>query len=203
VWVFVFLLAALAGFSGPSVTVDPGVVTLRQPASVTVVGTWTPTLQVRLVGASVALGHRTPWTSLRRVGPIWRGTLPVPEFRGVYPIELRARAGAPVIRSEGWFLRVLAPGTLARPSFATPEEVASWWVRTMPPKATLAALKRWPAPLYDRRDPRLHQRMVIAYDSLLPWPALVPEPGRVGLFITAFRDTLDGPWRFLEAKVSP
>lgn len=201
--VIAFMLAALAGFGGPSVSVDPGVVGLGRPANVTVVGTWTPTLQVRLVGASVAFGHRTPWTTLRRAGPAWRATLPVPEFRGVYPIELRVRAGAPVLRSKLWFLRVLAPGTLARPSFATPEEVASWWVRTMPPKARLAALKRWPAPTYDRRDPRLHQRMVIAYDSLLPWPALVPEPGRVGLFITAFRDSLDGPWRFLEAKVSP
>jgi hypothetical protein len=203
VHVLEFLLAAVVGFGGPSVSIDPGVVTLRQPASVTVVGTWTQTLQVRLVGASVSFGHRTPWTSLRRVGSTWRARLPVPEFRGVYPIELRARAGASVIRSKQWFLQVLAPGTLARPSFATPEEVASWWVRTMPPKATLTALKRWPAPLYDRRDPRLHQRIVIAYDSLLPWPALVPKPGLVGLFITAFRDTLDGPWRFLEAKVSP
>jgi len=198
-----FLLAAVAGFSAPSVTVNPGVVTLGRAASVVVAGTRTPTVQVRLVGASVAFGHRTPWISLRRVGSTWRGSLPVPEFRGVYPIEIRARPGAPVIRSERWSLRVLAAGTLARPSFATPEEVASWWVRTMPPKAVLAALKRWPAPPYDRRDPRLHQRMVIAYDSLLPWPALVPKPGRVGLFITAFRDSLDGPWRFLEAKVSP
>ena len=197
------MLAGLAGFSGPSVTVDPGVVTLGRPASLTVVGTWTPTLQVRLDGASVAFGHRTPWTSLRRVGPTWRARLPAPEFRGVYPIELRARPGAPVMRSERWFLLVLARGTLARPSFATPEGVATWWVRTMPPRATLAAVKRWPRPLYDRRDPRLHQRMVIAYDSLLPWPALVPEPGRVGLFITAFRDTSHDPWRFLEAKVSP
>jgi hypothetical protein len=201
--VLAFLLAAVAGLSGPAVTVDPGVITLRQAAHVTVVGTWTPTLQVRLVGASVAFGHRTPWTPLRRVGPRWEATLPVPEFRGIYPIELRARPGSPVIRSDDWFLRVLAPGTLARPSFATPEEVASWWVRTMPPKATLHALKLWPASDYDLRDPRLHQRMVIAYDVLKPWPALVPKPGRVGVWLTAYRDAFHGRWRFLEATVSP
>jgi hypothetical protein len=197
------LLAVWVGLGGPAVTVDPGVVTLHQRASVTVVGTGTRTLEVRLVGASVAMGHRTPWTPLRRVGPTWRASLPAPEFRGIYPIELRAGPGARVIRSDDWFLLVLAPGTLSRPSFATPEEVASWWVRTMPPKATLHALKRWPAPAYDLRDPRLHQKMVIAYDVLKPWPALVPTPGRVGVWLTAFRDAFDGRWRFLEATVSP
>jgi hypothetical protein len=201
--VLAFLLAALAGLSGPSVSVDPSTVKLHEHATVTVVGTWTPTLQVRLVGASVAFGHRTPWTTLRRVGPQWRATLPVPELRGIYPIELRARPGAPVIRSDSWFLRVFARGTPARPSFATPEEVASWWVRTIPPKARLTALRRWPAPTFDLRDPRLHQRMVIAYDLLVPWPRVAPRPGRVGVFIMAVRDGFEGRWRFLEATTSP
>jgi hypothetical protein len=197
------VVAALAVLGGPWVSVNPGVVTLGHTASVTVVGVRASRLEVHLVGASVAFGHPAPWTRMHRVGGTWQGMLPVPEFRGIYPVELRIRSGAPVISSRHWFLRVFAHGTMSRPSFATPEEVASWWVRTMPPKATLTALKRWPAPTFDRRDRRLHQLMVIAYDVLKPWPPVAPRPGRVGIFVMAVRDGFHGRWRFLEATTSP
>jgi hypothetical protein len=185
-------LAALAG--APVVTVHPGVVSLRHTASVTVLGIEAPTLEVHLEGSSVALGHALPWTHLRRTGGAWHATLPAPEFRGVYPVELRVREGSAVLRDEHWVLRVFAHGTLARPSFATPEEVASWWVRTLPSQATLFALKRWPPPRFDLRDPHLHQLMVVAYDG---------PRGRLGMFVTAVRDRLHGRWRFLEATASP
>jgi hypothetical protein len=185
-------LAALAG--GPVVVVQPGVVPLRHPVSVTVVGIAAPTLEVHLQGSSVALGHAMPWTRLHKTGDVWEATLPAPEFRGVYPVELRVRAGSAVLRDERWILRVFATGTLARPSFATPEEVASWWVRTVPPGAKLFALKRWPTPSFDLRDPRLHQLMVVAYDG---------PRGRLGIFVTAVRDRIHGRWRLLEATASP
>jgi hypothetical protein len=189
------ILAAVATVVGPSVTVQPAVTVLKQVATVRVVGVSAPTLEVHLRGASVAFGHPTPWTHLHRAGGGWGARLPVPELRGIYPVELRVREGSPVIRSTDWFLRVYAPGTLARPTFPTPEQVAGWWVRTVPPGAKLVALKRWPAPGFDLRDPRLHQLMVIAYT--------VPNAGRLGIFITAVRNRFNGPWRLLEATAAP
>lgn len=200
---FASVFAALTALGGPWVTVTPGTVTLRHAATVTVGGIAGPTMQVRLSGASVAFGHRTPWTALHKSGATWTGTLPVPELRGIYPVEVRTRPGATVVRSDHWFLRVFARGTGSRPSFATPEEVARWWVRTKPPRATLSAVRRWPRPAFDLRDPRLHQRMVIAYDVPVAWPPIVPTAGRSGLFIVAVRDGYRGRWRFLEATTSP
>lgn len=189
------ILAALAALSGaPVVTVHPGIIPLRQTASVTVVGVSAPTLEVHLRGSSVALGHATPWVRLHRTGDVWHATLPAPEFRGVYPVELRVRRGSAVVRNARWQLRVFALGTLARPSFETPEEVASWWVGTVPGHATLRALRHWPPPSFDRRDPRLHQLMVVSYDG---------PRGRLGMFVTAVRETLTGRWRLLEATETP
>ena len=91
------------------------------------------------------------------------------------------------------------PGTLSRPSFATPEGVARWWVRTATGHARLTALRRWPRPGFDLRDQRLHQLLVVAYSP-------VGHPGvgdRLGMFITAVRDGFNGRWRLLEATLQP
>ena len=96
-------------------------------------------------------------------------------------------------------LRVFAAGTLSRPSFATPEGVAKWWVRTATGHARLMALRRWPRPGFDLRDQRLHQLLVVAYSP-------VGHPGvddRLGMFITAVRNGFDGRWRLLEATLQP
>lgn len=185
--------------SGPQVALHPDVVRLRHTASVTVTGIAAPTLEVHLQGGSTALGRALPWTVLRRVGNSWQGTLPLPEFRGIYPIELRVARGGQVLRSDKWLLRVFARGTLSRPSFKTPEEVAAYWVSTVGAEARMQALRLWPRPAFDRRDRRLHQLMVIAYS---------PEPktkvrDRLGIFITAVRDGYHGRWRLLEASAAP
>ena len=185
--------------TGPQVTLHPAVVPLRHTASVTVTGVAAPTLEVHLRGSSTALGKAMGWTTLTRVGNAWEGTLPLPEFRGVYPIELRVARGGEVLRSDNWLLRVFARGTLSRPSFRTPEEVAAYWVRTVESKAHMQALRRWPRPAFDRRDRRLHQLMVIAY-SLSSKPNV---KDRLGMFVTAVRDGYHGRWRLLEATAVP
>ncbi|HYA08900.1 MAG TPA: hypothetical protein VEG24_04875 [Gaiellaceae bacterium] len=185
--------------TGPQVALHPAVVPLRHTASVTVTGVAAPTLQVHLLGGSTALGKALPWTTLRRVGKTWHGTLPLPEFRGIYPIELRVARGAQVLRSDHWLLRVFARGTLSRPSFKTPEEVAAYWVSTVGSKARIQALKRWPRPAFDRRDRRLHQLMVIAYSP----DAKTKVRDRLGIFVTAVRDGYHGRWRLLEATAVP
>jgi len=185
--------------SRPQVLVVPNVVQLGQASVVTVSGVDAPTLQVRLVGASVHGGHPLPWTPLRRTRGIWHAKLPTPELRGAYPIELRVRPGAPVMRSDGWLLRVFANGTLARPAFPTPEGVARWWVERRPGGATLVALKRWPRPAFDRRDRRLHQLLVLAYART----GRTDVKDRLGIFITAVRDGYGGKWRLLEASALP
>jgi hypothetical protein len=121
-------------------------------------------------------------------------------LRGVYPIEIRSGRGSGVLTSRRWLLRVLAPGTLARPAFATPLAVARWWVATTRAHASrLVAFKRWPLPDSDRRDPRLHRLLVIAYSRI--GDRRVRD--RLGIWITAFRTTLHGRWRLLEATVKP
>jgi len=185
--------------NGPQVALHPAVVPLRHTASVTVTGVAAPTLEVHLVGSSTALGRALPWTMLRRVGNAWRGTLPLPEFRGIYPIELRVEPGGEVLRSDRWLLRVFARGTLARPSFRTPEEVAAYWVSTVGAKARIKALRLWPRPAFDRRVRRLHQLMVIAYSP----DGKTSVRDRLGIFVTAVRDGYHGRWRLLEATAAP
>ena len=185
--------------TGPQVALHPAVVPLRHSASVTVTGVAAPTLEVHLLGSSTALGKALPWTTLRRIGNTWHGTLPLPEFRGIYPIELRVARGGQVLRSDHWLLRVFARGTLSRPSFKTPEEVAAYWVSTVGSKARIQALKRWPRPAFDRRDRRLHQLMVIAYSP----DAKTKVRDRLGIFVTAVRDGYHGRWRLLEATAVP
>jgi hypothetical protein len=156
-------------------------------------------LEVRLAGATTAAGAPLGWRPLRLAGKVWRGSLPKPALRGIYPIEVRAGAGQPVARSSNWMLHVFAVGTLSRPSFARPEGVAKWWVRTATGHARLIALRRWPRPGFDLRDPRLHQLLVVAYS-----PVGHPDvEDRLGMFVTAVRNGFDGRWRLLEATLQP
>lgn len=201
------LIPALLGLIGvpggtsakPQVLLLPDVVALGQSSRIEVTGIHSRTLQVRLVGASANSGRPIPWTSLRLERGIWQGRLQMPELRGVYPVELRVRPGASILRSDEWMLRVFAKGTFSRPSFDTPEDVARWWVRSIPGGARLVALKRWPRPAFDRRDPRLHRLLVLAY-SLTGRPSV---HDRLGIFVTAVRDGYGGHWRLLEATALP
>jgi len=77
--------------------------------------------------------------------------------------------------------------------------VARWWVQNIPGGAKLVALKRWPRPAFDRRDPRLHRLLVLAY-SRTGHPAV---HDRLGIFVTAGRDGYGGHWRLLEATAVP
>jgi hypothetical protein len=187
-----------AGVTSPlRVAVQPAVVNLYDRSTVTVSGLNSRSLQVRLRGATYADGKPLPWHSLALVGGVWRGSLPTPALHGLYPIELRATAGAPLIRPQ-LFLRVFAPATRARPSFSDPADAARWWVRTVP-HATLVALKAWPRPGFDRRDLRLHRLFVVAYSP----PGRPGISDRLGMFLTVVRDGYHGGWRLLEATVEP
>jgi hypothetical protein len=183
----------------PTVIATPAIVRLGRRASITVRGFLGASVEVRLAGATSRAGTPLGWKPLFRIGPVWSGNLPAPALRGIYPIELRARPGGPVVRSANWLLRVFAVGTLTRPSFATAEDVARWWVRAVHHDARVVALRRWRRPAFDRRDRRLHQLLVVAYSP-------VGDPrvrDRLGMFITAVRDSPNGRWRLLEATVSP
>ena len=185
--------------SAPVVVADPAIVRLGGSASVTVRGLAGRRLEVRLAGATTPAGAPLGWRPLRLAGKVWRGSLPNPALRGIYPIEVRAGAGRPVARSANWMLRVFTAGTLSRPSFGTPEGVAKWWVRTATGHARLMALRRWPRPGFDLRDRRLHQLLVVAYS-----PVGHPDvDDRLGMFVTAVRNGFDGRWRLLEATLQP
>jgi len=186
-----------AGTDSPRVGVKPAIVRLHQEATIAVTELRARSLQVRLDGATYPDGTPIPWRSLRLVGRVWRGTLPAPALRGLYPVVLRAGVGAAPIRL-GLFLRVFAAGTRARPSFHDPADVVRWWVRTVP-RAKLVALKAWPRPGFDRRDLRLHRLFVVAYSP----PGHPAVEDRLGMFVTAFRDGYHAPWRVLEATVEP
>jgi hypothetical protein len=186
----------------PRVELRPAVVRLRRHATIAVSGIHTRSLQVLLTGATGMPGNQPaeqlPWRSLRLVNGTWTGTLPAPALRGVYPVLLRTGDGAVPLKSQELFLRVLATGTNSRPSFDDPEEVVRWWVRTVP-QASFVALKAWPRPGFDRRDTRLHRLFVVAYS-----PSGDPQiQDRLGMFVTAFRDSFNGRWRLLEATVEP
>jgi hypothetical protein len=180
------------------VIVYPAVALRGHHATITVTGIDVASLQVRLDGATQHLGHPLPWTSLRRTRRGWRAVLPAPEFRGVYPIELRSRPARPLPRSPTWVLRVFAAGTLSRPLFETPEEVARAWVAALP-GARLVAIKRWPRSAFDHRNRHLHQRLVVAYEPV----GRHALSDRLGIFITAVRDRTASKWRLLEATVVP
>jgi hypothetical protein len=179
------------------VVVQPAIVRLRQQATIAVSNLHSRSVQVRLAGGTYPNGKLLPWRSLRLVGGAWRGSLPAPALRGVYPILLRRGPGAPAIKLNS-FLRVFATGTRTRAAFHDPLDVVRWWVRTVP-RAKLDAVKRWPRPAFDRRDMRLHRLFVLAYSP----PGHPAVRDRLGMFVTAFRDSYKSPWQLLEATVEP
>jgi hypothetical protein len=184
----------------PGVIVQPAVVRLGRPATITVSGISGASLEVRLAGATTLRGLPVGWVPLARERGRWQGTLPPPALRGVYPIEIRRGAGTRILRSLRWRLLVLAVGTLGRPAFATPEAVAAWWVETVPGLTShVVATRRWRLPARDRRDPRLHRLLVVAYGVV----GDTRVADRLGIWITAFRDRYSGRWRLLEATVEP
>lgn len=67
------------------------------------------------------------------------------------------------------------------------------------PRARVVAMRRWPQPDFDRRDPRLNALVVVAYHP----PEHHEIVDNLGMFITAVRDGFNGRWRFLEAGVQP
>jgi len=182
----------------PRVDLQPSVVRFGEHATIAVSGIDVRSLEVRLAGSTYADGEPLPWHSLRLVHGAWRGTLPAPAWRGVYPVELRAGASTSPIRPAGLFLRVFARGTRERPSFDDPTDVVRWWVRTVP-HATLVAIKEWPRPAFDGRDARLHRLFVVAYSP----PGRPSADDQLGMFVTAFRDGYGAGWRLLDATVQP
>jgi hypothetical protein len=182
----------------PQVSLQPAIVVLGGQATVLVVGWREPRLEVALSGATDKLGRLLGWRVAQRQGQAWIVELPRPALRGIYPVLLRERAGAPVLRSAQWLLRIFRRQAAHEPTFTTPQAAVRWWVHA-DRHAKLAALKRWPQSALDKRDPRLHELFVVAFN-------VRGRPGianRLGRFVTAVRDGYRGPWRLLEANVQP
>lgn len=183
----------------PRLHLYPSVAVRGQPVMIRVTGLDAASLEVNVTGGSSVLGKPLRWTRLRFVDAAWRGALPLPVRRGVYALELRVREGGPVMSSNEWLLRVFAHGTQSRPLFQELREVAAWWVRRVHPGGSLVAMRRWQLSINDLRDPRRHQKLVIAYT--LPGHRAVDD--RLGVFVTAVRASPHGRWRLLEAGVAP
>jgi hypothetical protein len=189
-----------AGGGGPvRLALEPSIASLKQRIAISVEGLSGAAVEARLAGATDANGNAQPWTPLTHSGGAWRGMLPAPALLGIYLVQLRAGIGARILGSHRWLLRVFRPGTLSRRSFATPEQVARYWVTRLPGHAKLVAMRRWRRPDFDHRDRRLHQLLVIAW---LP-SGRHARRDRLGIFVTAVRDGFDGRWRLLEATALP
>lgn len=180
-----------------SIELSPPIARLGQQVSIVVSHVRAPSLQVLALGATDKTGNPLGWRGLRLVDGTWRGTIPAPGLRGIYPIVLRVDPGTPAFGSQA-FLQVLTPGTRSRPSFESPDDVVRWWVQAVP-RATLVAMKAWPRPGFDRRDPRLHRLFVVAYGP----PGSLDVTDQLGMFITAYREGYQGGWRLLEATIQP
>jgi hypothetical protein len=197
---FVVLAAASSASSrSPEVSLEPAVIQLHETARVRVraVGDATA-VDVRLRGASMPSGTLLPWTHLTAAHGVWVGRLGQPALRGVYPVELRVGPGRTHLVRDAWLLRVLPPAALQRPAFTTPEEVVQWWVADVA-HGSLAAVRDWPLPANDHRDPRLHRLFVVAYDAA----NATDSSDQRGIWITAFRDGYHGQWRLLQATIQP
>lgn len=197
-------VGAVLVFGGPSATsapqplrvaVEPAILTLGHRAAISVSDPYVKAIQVRLAGGTYPDGTLLPWRTLRLAGGTGRGTLPMPALRGVYPVLIRQGPGSPAFRVT--YLRVLEHGTLRRPAFADPVGVVRWWVRAR--HGTVVAIKAWPRPDFDRRDPRLHRLYVVAYSP----PGRPGVQDRLGMFVTAFREAYGARWRLLEATAEP
>ena len=182
----------------PRLTLQSPVVALGEHATLVIEGWRGSHLEVALSGATDASGRPLGWRVARRGGTRWTAMLPAPARRGIYPLLLRVRAGGPIVRSQAWLLRVFRRRASGEPTFATPQEVVGWWVIAKR-HATLAALRRWPQPDFDKRDPKLHRLFVVAYNLR----GRQGVANRLGMFVTAVRDGFDGRWRLLETTIQP
>jgi hypothetical protein len=156
----VAFVVAAAPPSRPRLVLHPPIITRTQTATVVATGPVGSAPATRLVGATDGGTFLRGWQRLRRVDGEWSLVLTPPALDGVYPIQLKA--GGRVLGSHRWLLRVFSAGTAMRPSFATPEEVAAWWVHEIA-RADLVALRPWRRSDFDRRDQRLHRLYVVAY----------------------------------------
>ena len=180
------------------------VIDLFQSASVRVSGITAQQAEVRLLGAIDSSGLAYEWTPyrwqrLRLVHGTWLGVLPAPALRGIYRLQLRLDHGRIRLSSERWLLRVFPTGSSTRRSFRTPLGAARDFVARQPGKNILVAARRWPEATFDRRDPRLHRLLVVAYAPQGDDRA----SSRLGLFITTVRDGYHGRWRVLSATIQP
>lgn len=191
--VTVLLAAPARSSSTVRVTLAPAVTQLGRPATIAVAARRGVVLFARLGGASTRDGAPARWTRLRFVDGSWRGTLPAPPLRGIYPVQLRDARGGSIHPSRVRFLRVYAGTDTSEPSFADAREVVRWWASSR--DADLIAYRPWPLSALDRRDPRLHRLFVIAYRR--------PSEPTFGTFVTAVRDGYAGRWRLLETTVEP
>lgn len=172
--------------------------------SIGVTGLTARSVDVRLLGATDMAGRAYQWTPyrwrrLQLLRDTWRGSLPPPVLLGIYQLQLRVDHGRKLVTSRHWLERVFPHGTEARASFATPAAVIRDYVDHLHGNQVLVALKPWPPPGYDHRDPRLHRLFVIAYA-----PRGDTQPNaRLGRFITTVREGFHGRWRLLEATVQP
>lgn len=182
------------------ITVEPRIVVPYGWAQIEIRGLpGAAAVEVQLEGASGVLGTLFPWIALQRHRDgSWLARLPQPVLPGIYPIKLRTRPKMMISLAEVAYLRVYWDGTEMRPLFATPEQVAAWWVGNVAGGA-LVAIRQWPRQAIDHRLGSLHRLFVVAYS-----PAGRPAPQeRLGVWITAVREGYRGKWRLLEASVTP
>ena len=183
----------------PSLRLFPPVVVRGQAVTIRVTDIDVPSLEVNVAGGTSVHGQPLRWKPLHFSDGAWRGALPLPVRRGIYSLELRVREGGRVTSSNQWLLRVFAHGTQSRPTFRDLRGVAASWVRSVHPGGSLVATRHWRLSADDLRDPRRHQKLVMAYTLA----AHRTVNDRLGVFITAVRASLTGRWRLLEASVAP
>jgi hypothetical protein len=151
-----------------------------------------------MLGASSILGTLIPWVPLHRRRRSWQARLPQPVLPGIYPIKVRIQPTVNLARVRTVYVRVYEAGTTGRPLFATPQEVAAWWVTNVA-GGTVVAIRRWPRSAFDHRLMRLHRLLVIAYNP----PGKLLPADRLGAWITCVREGYLGKWRLLEVSVAP
>lgn len=196
------VLAVVALGQPVTVTIRPVEARRDVPIRVTVTGVDASRLLVRLRGAQTGAGKATTWLPLVRRVAVWAGSLRTPHYWGVYPLELRAGPAAAPRSSAAWLVEVLPAGFRTRPGFATPREVAAWWVRTGPPRARLVSARPWSAPAGTPHN-AYNRLLEVELRLLEPWPPVWPEPGRLTMFVSVTRESLRGPWRFVDVGTGP
>jgi hypothetical protein len=181
------------------IRISPPVVVPYLWASISVGGLGDATgVDVRMLGATNVRGDQISWMPLHRLRRDWEARLPQPVLPGIYPVDLRVRPTLEVISAPVVYVRVYEAGTTTRPTFATPAQVAIWWVADVA-GGTVVAIRRWQATALDHRLPSLHRLLVTSYDL----PNTSGSTERLGIWITAVREGYSGNWRLLDASVTP